>query len=194
METPEGPACGLIKAFALGIRITNIQRDMQPEIRRICVQLLAEYPVDTNKHKHYVFLNGDIIGDVGDAVGYSEAVRREGNADREVHAMVSVFISPSNDHVYIYSDEGRVLRPMARPELFTVEYLERSVDALIQQKLICYIDAAEAATVDMVMEAKELQTRNADYVEIHPALMLGVTASFIPFIACNQSPFFVLLG
>lgn len=186
VETPEGPACGLIKAFALGARITNIFRHLQSIIKETCTSLLSGYEVRAGEQKNYVFLNGDIIGDVGDADGYVHAVRRHCNADadREIHAMVTVFISPSNGHVYVYSDEGRVLRPLMSPDIFMLDHTSLSINNLIQRDAIQFIDAAEVSTLDVASNKAELLLleRKIDVVEIDPALMLGVTASFIPFI------------
>jgi len=57
VETPEGPACGLIKAFSMGTRITYVEKDQQAIVRTMCIDALPEFrsPAATTC---YVFLAG----------------------------------------------------------------------------------------------------------------------------------------
>lgn len=185
VETPEGPACGLIKAFALGTRITNGHRRVQAEIRQRCLSLIPKFATEAPEGGSYVFLNGDILGEVGDVLGYVRTVREVCNDGTEVHHMVSACVS--HGHVYVSSDEGRVLRPLAHPALFDEDFTETPVGELIRRDRIRYLDAAEVLTLDILSDYRDLGKRPADAVEIHPSLILGVTASFIPFIQCLGS-------
>jgi hypothetical protein len=104
------------------------------------------------------------------------------NVDGDIHYSPSIFVGPTNNHVYIFTDEGRLIRPLAHPDLFRQSAAaSASTAALIRIGLIRYIDAAEIHTLCLALSPTLLNATH-DYVEIHPALILGVTASFIPFV------------
>ena len=111
----------------------------------------------------------------------------------------------SSQHVYILLDEGRILRPLLGQWLFECKpiigcvwplqndlayYNEASVDDLLQSEQLRYMDAAEVSNRNVCLDPTKPDPTRDDYdsTEVHPILMLGVTAACIPFIQCNQSP------
>lgn len=99
----------------------------------------------------------------------------------DIHQVTTVFVGATNNHVYIYTDEGRLVRPLLRPGIFDIG---TPVLDLYRQGHIVYVDSTEVNTLDVAINPNDALKRPSDLMEIHPALMLGVTASFIPFIQC----------
>ena len=68
--------------------------------------------------------------------------------------------------------------------------LDMSVDVcdLLNSKALLYIDAAEVYTLNIALGPENIQSGTFDLMEIHPHLMLGVTAALIPLLQANQSP------
>ena len=64
VETPEGPACGLIKAFAVGARVTLQPNPATMKAYRAAVKECL--PPDASSDSHFVMLNGDILGHTDD--------------------------------------------------------------------------------------------------------------------------------
>ena len=59
---------------------------------------------------------------------------------------------------------------------------------LVESGKIQYIDPNEAENSVIAMFPHELETYDCDYCEIHPSIMLGVSASIIPYPDHTQSP------
>lgn len=53
-----------------------------------------------------------------------------------------------------------------------------------------YVDSAEISSLDVALNMRTILERETkpDLLELHAHLMLGVTASLIPFLQANQSP------
>jgi DNA-directed RNA polymerase beta subunit len=134
----------------------------------------------------YVFYNGEILGMTTDSAAMVKKIRSLSvsirNSDR-VHTVASIFTT-HDSHIYVNTDEGRVVRPFICTDWWlATKGTTRSmdVDDLIQNGYIRYIDAAECGTLDVAMSTSVLADRPCDLLEIHPHLMLGVTAACIPF-------------
>lgn len=199
METPEGPACGLIKAFSLAARVTHAPDAEAVRIYRIgvieairCNQGAGpdEAPVGP-----YVFMNGDIVGSTTNSLGVAAAVRALPPPGTTPHAAPSVYVCPCDQSVYVRTDEARVVRPllMVPPSMTLGDGWKRpkgddSVDHLLATGALRYVDAAEVAVLDLALEPAETRTRPIDLLEVHAHLMLGVTAALIPLLQANQSP------
>ena len=119
-----GPAS---KAFALGARVTHAPPIAQTrQLRNIVLQLFQEdeAPGDMDRLPHFVFFNGEtrgtpvpvvlctILGTISDTAGFAKRVRCcEEIYSHELHFSPSVAVAP-NGHLYIHTDEGRLLRPL----------------------------------------------------------------------------------
>ena len=117
------------KAFALGARVTHAPAIAQTrQLRNTVLQLFQEdeAPGDMHRLPYFVFFNGEprrgippagpalcgILGTISDTAGFAQRVRRcEEVCMQELHFAPSVAVAP-NGHVYISSDEGRLVRPL----------------------------------------------------------------------------------
>lgn len=196
VETPEGPACGLIKAFGLAARVTHhIPVVAQRRYREAIVALLAAPPADGDTGV-YVLLNGDLVGTCpGDPEDLADRIRQLEDPGDVPYAVASVYVSACDGTVYVHTDEGRVVRPLltvgrGRPYWERPPYAPGAVDAMLAAGVLRYIDAAEVSSLEVALDPGVVAARGGtvDVMEVHAHLMLGVTAALIPFIQANQSP------
>ena len=188
VETPEGPSCGLIKNLALGAIITTFRHSKHGTA--------AEQKITPLVYQHRsddgvcVFYNGVVLGFVADGPLFVNQIRLMKMSEESFFAsLLSVYVSYDR-HVYIHTEEGRVVRFFLMPHTKTsdLECLGRMKwEEMLASGFFVYADAAEAVTHNISLSIETVQ-RDTTLCEIHPMLLLGVTASTIPFIQCNQSP------
>ena len=154
----------------------------------------------------FVFINGKMVGMTQypyELINKLKEKRRTG----QINSMVSIVFKPITQELNIYTDEGRLLRP-----LFIVnennELILSKINKKLKEKLtktgyklidllnngiIEYIDANEAETIMIAPDYNTLKngTNNNtlySHCELHNSLIFGVSASLIPFAEHNQAP------
>ena len=213
-ETPEGQACGLVKNLSLmafvsvGSKSKLIQDDLDsfPDFQK-----LSEISPESIRGKSKIFINGSWVGITNTPEKIMENLikqRRQGNISKEI-SIVNNFM---NKEIRIYTDSGRALRPLfivektkdennktisklkiTKDDIEKLSKKEINFDDLIDKGIVEYLDVEEEETSMIAMKTKDLE-KNKDYCstythcEIHPAMILGVAASIIPFPDHNQSP------
>lgn len=197
-ESPEGATVGLVKNLTIGSFITNYTNP----------SILKEILVDNNviltsdlKIKDYnlnmtkILINGVNIGFYGgDSYDLVEKLK---NFRRQliINPEISIYFSILDNTIVIYTDSGRVTRPLL---LLENNKLKMSIEEMskltwyenIKAGNIEYIDVEESESCMIAMKEEQLKNVNINYthLEIHPSLMLGVCASLIPLPNHNQSP------
>jgi DNA-directed RNA polymerase II subunit RPB2 len=137
-----------------------------------------------------VFVNGILVGmtdDNDDLLDEIKAFR----TSKILPYDISISYNDIDDEFHIYSDEGRLLRPVFIVENDTVKAKEKDGtcwDTLVDKDLIRYVDNNEISNAVVAFYQTELKKYKNDYCEIAPAMMLGVMASIIPFPDHSQSP------
>ena len=213
-ETPEGQACGLVKNLSLMafVSVGTPSRLMQEDLDSLPdFQQLSEVSSELIRGKSKIFINGSWVGITGSPDDIMEELikqRRKGKISKEI-SIVNNFM---NKEIRIYTDSGRALRPLFIVEKYKDENNEMNsrlkitkqniidlseqkitFDNLVENGIIEYLDVEEEETSMIAMKIKDLEL-NKDYCstythcEIHPAMILGVSASIIPFPDHNQSP------
>ena len=206
VETPEGPSCGLIKNIAVGAVVTTFRHQIyDAKIKNIIHELLSSYNeqhTDNEKHS-LIFFNGHLMNRLCDDMADKLLVvlfQMKCTCIFFKRALLSVYRSHDN-HVYISTDEGRMVRyffvttedGQNLKALSCKDYAFESLECAISDGLIIYLDIGEIntqriATNITIMQLAKKDRKRYTVCELHPALMLGVTASLIPFIEYNQSP------
>jgi DNA-directed RNA polymerase II subunit RPB2 len=222
-ETPEGQAVGLVKNLALMAYITTgtaqvpVMEFLEEFSTENLTDILPSVMAEPNTCK--IFVNGNWVGihrDPKALVDTFRSLRRMVDIDAEV----SIVRDISQKEVRIYTDAGRICRPLfvvtdqqlmiKRKHILQLQGLsmidetggegEAEVAAkrltwtdLLMEGLVEYIDTEEEETTMVAMEPKDLDSedtysRTYTHCEIHPAMILGVCASIIPFPDHNQSP------
>ncbi len=213
-ETPEGQACGLVKNLSLmtfvsvGSPAKMIQEtlDNYPNFQK-----LSEVHPSDIRGKTKIFINGSWIGITDEPEEIMNGLlsqRRRATISKEI-SIVNNFV---NKEIRIYTDSGRTQRPLFIVEKYknrdnedalrlkitkkNIKDLEKNrikFDELVDNGIVEYLDVEEEESSMIAMKIDDLVSHK-DYCftythcEIHPAMILGVSASIIPFPDHNQSP------
>jgi DNA-directed RNA polymerase II subunit RPB2 len=209
-ETPEGHAVGLVKNLAL---MSYISVGSQPSpilefLEEWSMENLEEITPSSIRTATKIFVNGCWVGihrDPEQLMGTLRKLRRQMDI---IVSEVSMVRDIRNREIRIYTDAGRICRPLLIVEdqklLLKQEHIEMLKDSeysnyswteLIKAGVVEYIDTLEEETIMCAMFPDEVKANDGmayctsyTHCEIHPAMILGVCASIVPFPDHNQSP------
>lgn len=193
-ETPEGQPVGTVLNLSL---LTKISLGSSPEIVRNKVErykhivLLENYIGIAKGFK--VFINGRLIGFVNnehidDFNDYIFTYKELGY----FHNEVSISKNTYDREINIYTDEGRLIRPLFKltdnkPLITDEDTMDWNTN--VDNGVIVYADNTEVEDSVIAFSEDDLKRNyKNNYLEISPAMMLGVMASIIPFPDHSQSP------
>lgn len=191
-ETPEGKNTGLVKNMTMVSHITSgsdprvireYLRNLEPSVFHPGIEL-------SRCTMTKVFLNGVWIGTT-DRPGVLLGKLRHSRKISRLHHDTSIAYKSGEREVWIMCDSGRCSRPLLVVEqgklLLTEKVTPESWHTLIDQGYIQYVDTLEEQTSVVSTFLDRINPRS-QYCEIHPALILGVCSSIIPWPSSNQSP------
>jgi DNA-directed RNA polymerase II subunit RPB2 len=208
-ETPEGQACGLVKNLAMMsyISVGTNSGPVLDVLDDLSTEKLHEIPAGVISQSTKVFVNGTWVGihrTPDELVKQLRQLRRSA----DINADVSIVRDVRERELKIYTDSGRICRP-----LFIVEnnrlklkkiHIEQLIkensqltwDDFVNQGIVEYIDTEEEDTIMIKMDFRDLKhireskgiPMQYTHSEIHPSMILGTLASIIPFPDHNQSP------
>ena len=196
-ETPEGHAAGIVKSFTLLTKVSN--RISTNEIKEIVENiedtiLIKDIDISEIELNDYykIMVNGVWVS-ITDSPDEIIDLLREKRNKCILRWDVSISLNIIDQEIKVYSDEGRLLRPVFPVDdgfiLIDEDTDEPVWNDLIDQKKIVYIDSYEMENMVVAMFEKELgKVYSYDYCEIHPSMILGVSASIIPYPDHTQSP------
>ena len=173
--------------------LTQVSRDIPTtivtEIVNMSKHLICLDDLDTNFDKTIVLLNGKILGyteNYKEFINEMKEFKLSGFLDKQI----SVTYNNIDNEVRIFCDEGRLIRPVYNvvDNDFEINHEQKTWKELVDSNKIVYIDNNEAAESVIAMEYNELSEFECNYLEIAPAMMLGVMASIIPFSNHSQAP------
>jgi DNA-directed RNA polymerase II subunit RPB2 len=210
-ETPEGHGVGVIKNMAstTGITIFSSPITVYTFIQNLNKLVSLRDSTITQKHNETrVFLNGSWIGmlinkDVEEVVDTLRKAKRSG----QLHIHTGIIWKNHFKELWITTEAGRVIRPVyyapaireiAADKSGTLKQQIMNISDWNQlllwesptgKHLIEYIDAGETEGTYIAMDyTKAVNDTSTTHCEIHPSVILGTTASCIPFPDHNQSP------
>lgn len=211
-ETPEGQAVGLVKNLALMAYITTgtaqvpVLEFLEEFSTENLTDILPSVMAESNTSK--IFVNGNWVGihrNPKELVDTFRSLRRMVDIDAEV----SIVRDIAEKEVRIYTDAGRICRPLfvvndqqqlciKKQHIYQLQGINPDEKKLtwtdlLMEGLVEYIDTEEEETTMIAMEPKDLESDDSysstyTHCEIHPSMILGVCASIIPFPDHNQSP------
>ncbi|KDD76893.1 domain 6 of RNA polymerase Rpb2 [Helicosporidium sp. ATCC 50920] len=211
-ETPEGQACGLVKNLAL-MTYVSVGCASAPVLQFLdewAMEGLEEVAPAVVPKATKVFVNGVWVGvhrDPHMLLRTLRAMRRQSDINVEVGVVHDVRLG----ELRLTSDAGRCCRPLFVVEGGALRMRKREVvrlarreetgfgwSALVEGGFVEYVDVEEEETTMMAMSMADLRAARGagrsqlvttyTHCEIHPAMVLGVCASIVPFPDHNQSP------
>lgn len=206
-ETPEGQACGLVKNLSLMayISVGSASAPLIEFLEECGVESLEEMSMAQLSSATKVFVNGVWIGIHTDAVYLVEVFKRL-RRSLEMEREVSIVRDIREKEIRIQSDAGRPCRPLfvvrdnrlviGMSDVERVCRGEMKWDDLVNKGAIEFLDVEEEETAMIAMNVKDLRGGKGEgttqiaytHCEIHPASILGICGSTIPFPDHNQSP------
>ena len=213
-ETPEGVNCGLVKNLALmayisvGVDEARVEELLMNELGVVPLEDLLEEAKKTGEPPEMmikgtkVFINGRPLGYHPNGALLAKTLRemrRTGRLEVERPWEVSVYHLTEGeiDELYINTDSGRLMRPVAvvedgKPKL-TKSHVEKLKSGeigfwdLVREGVVELLDPEEeqnAVIAELPWEVGEEHT----HMELWVPAILGVAASTIGYMEHNQSP------
>ncbi|MFH1722857.1 MAG: DNA-directed RNA polymerase subunit B [Candidatus Altiarchaeota archaeon] len=142
------------------------------------------------------YLNGRLLGFHANP---QKLVQKLRELRREGHIPFDTTISyrEENNEVQVYTDKGRVLRPLIIVENGKPKITEQQKKELHEKKItwhdllksevIEFIDAEEEENAFIALEPSDVSAEHT-HLEVSPSLILGVSAGFAPYSEHNSSP------
>ena len=210
-ETPEGHGVGVVKNMSMTTMITIFSSPATVYAFLQRMNKLISLRESTIQQKHdctRVFLNGAWIGVLLDEEA-QDVVDRLRKAKRAgvLHLYTGIIWKNAFKELWLTTEAGRVIRPIYyAPALREVAAdktgtLRDQILAIHEwnnllrwqtpsgKNLFEYIDAGETDNAYFAMDyAKAISDPTTTHCEIHASVILGTTASYIPFPDHNQSP------
>ena len=204
-ESPEGAACGLIKNLALTSYI-RLGYPSQPiiDILKYYFKMLLDATSDEMRSGTWVFINETLWGVVpfDQSQAFVERVRRWRRI-QDIPFSTSITYHQHLREVHIVMDSGCCLRPVFILEnihKFGQIYklyrhnLYQLWDKMISQGVIEYLDKEEESTMRVAVLWSDLSVPRKTsemcytHIEIHPLVILGISASLVPLSDHDQAP------
>ena len=190
-NTPEGQSVGIVLNLSLLTCISEkTPKIIVKEVIDKCKTLIKLENCDEPNKFTKIFLNGLICGVADNPIDFLNEIKLC-RTQKMIPYSVSVNYDDVNNDINIFSDEGRLLRPV-----FTVKDDKLKIkeedgvewDKLIDKNLVTYVDVNEINNSVIAFNQNELSKYKCEYCEIAAAMMLGVMASIIPFSDHSQAP------
>ncbi|CAI9273427.1 unnamed protein product [Lactuca saligna] len=188
MTTPDGENCGLVKNLSsAGIVSTNVQENLVGILMESGMKELADDTSPLFGGKHKVFVNGDWVGicdDSASLVGDFRSKRRR----KEVPYQVEIKRDEKNKEVRIFSDAGRLMRPLLCVEnLKNIKSLKTgdySFQSLVNNGIIELIGTEEEEDCYTAWGVKHLFNKTSPlytHCELDMSFLLSLSCGIIPF-------------
>lgn len=191
-NTPEGHSSGIVKNFTLFSKVST--RFDSSHIQNLIEDYFEPFISKSfNEHSVYILLNGRIIGRVMD-VEPNEFVNqfRIMRYNKVIPQSITIAYDELLRSIYIYSDDGRILRPLWNIRDFKWEDISKEMDKmnwneLCDKNMIVFVDSLEIENSLIAMRPEKI-TSDHDYMEIHPTFMFGICVNLIPYVDHIQAP------
>ncbi|EGT51955.1 CBN-RPB-2 protein [Caenorhabditis brenneri] len=207
-ETPEGQAVGLVKNLALMayISVGSLPEPILEFLEEWSMENLEEVSPSSISDATKIFVNGSWVGIHREPDQLMTTLKKLRRQMDIIVSEVSMVRDIRDREIRIYTDAGRVCRPLLIVEDQKLALKKTHIDQLkdvdeankfswsdlVGGGVVELIDSMEEETSMIAMMPEDLRTGGYcdthTHCEIHPAMILGVCASIIPFPDHNQSP------
>ncbi|XP_055825180.1 DNA-directed RNA polymerases IV and V subunit 2-like [Solanum dulcamara] len=192
LSTPDGENCGLVKNLAsMGLVSTIILKPFLETLFRCGMQKLVDDSATSLHGKQKVLLDGEWVGICEDSALFVSKLRRKRRRN-EVPHQVEVKRDELQGEVRIFSDAGRILRPLlVVSNLKKIKALkggDYGFQSLLDNGIIELIgpeeeeDCRTAWGVEYILKAdKENPPAKYTHCELDMSFLLGLSCGIIPF-------------
>ncbi|KAJ8536599.1 hypothetical protein K7X08_035000 [Anisodus acutangulus] len=192
LSTPDGENCGLVKNLAsMGLVSTTILKPLLETLFRCGMQKLVDDSATSLHGKQKVLLDGEWVGVCEDSALFVSKLRRKRRRN-EVPHQVEVKRDALQGEVRIFSDAGRILRPLlVVSNLKKIKALkggDYGFQCLLDNGIIELIgpeeeeDCRTAWGVEYILKAdKENPPAKYTHCELDMSFLLGLSCGIIPF-------------
>ncbi|MCX6819042.1 MAG: DNA-directed RNA polymerase subunit B [Candidatus Aenigmarchaeota archaeon] len=185
-ETPEGVNIGLRKYLALMSVISDTASEKDVK--------LIEDMIKKESGTNAIFLDGRVIGTISDPEQFVKKLREKRRSGM-ISPYINVVLVPEFEEIHINADSGRLQRSLIIVEngkskltdkhIEKLEKNEMAWDDLMKQGIAEYLDAEEENNALVALKEEDLN-KNHTHMEINPGVMLGLSASLVPFAPYNR--------
>ncbi|XP_058096587.1 DNA-directed RNA polymerases IV and V subunit 2-like [Magnolia sinica] len=191
LSTPDGENCGLVKNLAVtGLVSTNLVEVPLDKLVRCGMERLNEDTLLLNR-KDKVFLNGNWVGVCRDSSLFVKKLRNV-RRNKQIDSKVEIKRDQLQGEVRIFSDAGRILRPLLIVEnLKNIKYFKGgpySFQYLLDEKVVELIGVEEEEDCltawgikYLFMGDKGHSSPKYSHCELDLSFLLGLSCGIIPF-------------
>jgi DNA-directed RNA polymerase subunit B len=188
-KTPEGVNIGLRKYMAA---MVVVSRGMRPYEERRLEEFLKRNLDENGSYK--VFVDGIICGSTNKPLKIIQNIKEMRRKDELSHH-INISTVKYLRELHINTDRGRLQRPLIvvhnGKSKLTKEVIgklnSKKMDwhDLLKKGIVEYLDAEEEDDAYVALHEEDL-TKEHTHLEIHPGIILGLSASLIPFAPNNR--------
>ncbi len=141
-----------------------------------------------------IFYDGKFVGNTQDPMKLVHEVRAKRRSGI-ISGQINVAFHPHLDEVRVISDSGRVRRPLIIVENGVAKLTEEHIEKLIKGEFkwqdlvrvgaVDFLDSEEEENAYIALTEKDL-TPEVTHLEFDPSVILGLSASFIPYPEFNR--------
>ena len=192
-ETPEGQSIGIVLNLATMTKVSlKIPTVVVKEVIEGCYYFCFIDDIDLDENIYpKIFVNGILLGVTKEPENFMNELK-EYHKSNLLDKTISFTFNTVENEIKIFSDEGRLLRPVFtvndENRLNITEDVKIEWKKLVEENYIKYIDNCEAENSVIGMDQGELKKFKCDYCEIHPSMMMGIMSNGIPYSDHSQSP------
>lgn len=186
-ETPEGVNIGLRKYLAMMTIISAVSNDKD-------VKAIQEMVSKEADGRVVIYINGRVIKSVSNPDEFVSKIKQKRRSG-QLSSTIGIAYYPDAEEIYVNTDPGRVMRPVIIVEngksRLTSEVAEKlksgemTWDDLLKNGIIEYLDAEEENSGFVALYESEI-TKAHTHMEINPGIILGISASLVPFPEHNR--------
>ncbi|KAK8940519.1 DNA-directed RNA polymerase D subunit 2a [Platanthera zijinensis] len=192
LSTPDGENCGLVKNLAVTALVSLKQSESIIEKLISCgMDKLEGASLPSLRKRVKVLLNGEWIGVCRDAESFVSKFKQRRRAGK-IHSQVEIKRDDRQNEVRIFSDAGRILRPLVIVEnlknVSTYKGAFTSFQSLMDAKIIELIGVEEEEDCRTAWGIKYLYENddkqpivNYTHCELDLSFLLGLSCGIIPF-------------
>lgn len=185
-ESPEGQAVGIVKNLAMTVSITNRLDVIQVKNIISNIQGFNHFNNFNYRSNKYIYINGELYGFIDSDIKEFVNILYSLRTNNIIHPHISIVFNQIENNISIYTDEGRLIRPIINiKNIHKLDY--NDFNQCLLNNSIVYRDSAELEMEHIAMTPAKIKP-GCKYLELHPCLMLGLIGNMIPFPDHNQAP------